>query len=103
MEMLKKLRKELCGIQDKILELLLSHIHWSGKGKVLDIGCGSGSLSVKIATKYADAAVTGVDYWGGMWEYSQKKCEVAFYSHGFKAAFHGWNHRHYLWSEIMRI
>ncbi|HWP96364.1 MAG TPA: class I SAM-dependent methyltransferase [Syntrophomonadaceae bacterium] len=63
------------GIQNRVLELLLSHIEWSGQGKVLDIGCGSGALVIKLAKKYTEAKLTGIDYWGGMWEYSKQKCQ----------------------------
>ncbi len=62
-------------IQNRILDLLLGHINWSGDGKVLEIGCGSGSLIIKLAKKYTNASLTGIDYWGGMWEYSQQKCQ----------------------------
>lgn len=63
------------GIQNKIVDLLISYIHWNGNGTVLDIGCGSGALSIKIAKKYKKANVTGIDYWGGIWEYSKIRCE----------------------------
>ena len=63
------------GLQDKILDLLLERVNWDGKGKALDVGCGGGALSIKVAQEYAGAEVTGIDYWGGMWEYSRKLCE----------------------------
>lgn len=63
------------NIQDKILELVISHIRWDGEGQALDIGCGSGALTIKLAQRFANAKVTGIDYWGGSWEYSQKQCE----------------------------
>ena len=64
------------GIQDKILELLISHIDWNGRGRALDIGCGNGALAIKLARKYSDARVTGIDYWGAEWGYSKKACEA---------------------------
>jgi ubiquinone/menaquinone biosynthesis C-methylase UbiE len=39
------------------------------------VGCGSGSLVVKLATASADSTVTGVDSWGRDWEYSKELCE----------------------------
>ena len=48
---------------------------WNGRGRALDIGCGSGALAVKLAGAYPHALVTGVDRWGGSWGYSQKLCE----------------------------
>ena len=39
-----------CGIQAKIVEMLLSRVYWSGSGKALDIGCGSGPLGERCKT-----------------------------------------------------
>lgn len=63
------------GIQQKVMDGLISRIRWDGKGEALDIGCGSGRMSIEIARRYGDANVTGIDYWGKGWEYSQKQCE----------------------------
>ena len=63
------------NIQNKITNLVIDHIKWDGNGRAIDIGCGSGALSVKLAKKYADAQITGVDYWGGSWEYQKEQCE----------------------------
>ena len=62
-------------IQNKVLDTLISHIDWNGEGQVLDIGCGSGALVVRLAEKYSQAKITGVDYWGNGWDYRQKQCE----------------------------
>jgi SAM-dependent methyltransferase len=63
------------NIQAKIQSLLVDHFEWVGTGKVLDIGCGSGAVTIMVAKKYPDAHVTGIDYWGGAWEYSKGVCE----------------------------
>jgi len=62
------------GIQNKVLDLLISYIDWDGHGRVLDIGCGSGALTIKIAKKYPEANITGIDYWGSEWDYNKKQC-----------------------------
>lgn len=62
------------NIQEQVQELLLDHVDWKGKGKVLDIGCGNGPLSVKVARKYPQAQVLGVDSWGRNWDYSLQVC-----------------------------
>ncbi len=65
-------------IQSKVLDNVLSYLnvlHWDGTGKLLDIGCGSGAMSIKAAKKYPSAMVTGMDYWGTEWDYSKTLCE----------------------------
>ena len=44
-------------------------------GRVLDIGCGSGALSVAVAKRCTAAQVTGIDYWGPRWGYGKQQCE----------------------------
>jgi SAM-dependent methyltransferase len=44
-------------------------------GTVLDIGCGSGSLAITVATTAPECTVVGIDSWGDDWEYSQQQCE----------------------------
>jgi len=62
-------------IQSRIREFVLDKLSWDGKGGVLDIGCGNGALVTRLAKKYPQARVKGIDYWAGKWEYSQKACE----------------------------
>ena len=62
------------NVQNKVIEILLAHIAWNGNGKALDIGCGSGALTVKLAKQYREASITGIDYWGNGWDYCQKQC-----------------------------
>ena len=62
-------------LQAQIRELVLRHIDWDGKGCALDIGCGNAPLTIGVAKRFAIARVTGVDYWGGKWEYSRAVCE----------------------------
>ncbi len=64
------------GVQGKILDNLLQYLDWDGNGKLLDIGCGSGALTIKAARKYPQAQVVGMDYWGAMWDYAQSQCEA---------------------------
>lgn len=64
------------NVQGHILDLLLTHLDWHGKGLILDVGCGNGALTIKLAHKYATAQVVGIDYWGRNWEYSKDACEA---------------------------
>jgi len=63
-------------IQNKIYNLILDHIDFNGFGSIIDIGCGNGPLVIKLAKKYQKAKITGIDYWGGLWNYSKKICEI---------------------------
>jgi SAM-dependent methyltransferase len=63
------------NIQRRVQELVLEHLDWEGEGKVIDIGCGNGPISIEIAKKYSNAEVIGIDYWGGHWEYGKAACE----------------------------
>jgi len=63
------------GLAEKIHEMMLSYVHWDGNGLVLDIGCGSGALVIKLSKKYPSAKITGIDYWGKEWDYAKKQCE----------------------------
>lgn len=58
--------------QRRIHELIRSRA--SGE-RVLDIGCGNGHLAISLAKEDAGRRVTGLDYWGTAWEYSQRVCE----------------------------
>jgi SAM-dependent methyltransferase len=62
------------AIQSRIQSLVLDCITWDGQGKALDIGCGNAPLAIQIAKRYPRAEVTGIDYWGGAWEYAIGVC-----------------------------
>jgi SAM-dependent methyltransferase len=63
-------------IQARIQDLVVDHISgWDGIGKVLDIGCGNGPLTIQIAKRYPQSEVIGIDTWGNAWEYSKEVCD----------------------------
>jgi len=62
-------------VQAKIVGLILDRLDWNGKGQALDIGCGNAALTLRLAQAYPAARVTGVDFWGKNWDYSQRVCE----------------------------
>ena len=67
------------GIQRRVLESMLDQAKaagWDGKGKMLDIGCGSGALCVMAAKREPKVMVTGIDQWKSHWEYSKAQCEA---------------------------
>jgi len=61
--------------QDRIWKLVLSNLEWNGEGRALDIGCGNGALTIKLAQQSPKAQIVGIDCWGKTWEYSKKICE----------------------------
>jgi ubiquinone/menaquinone biosynthesis C-methylase UbiE len=63
------------NVQDHIWTLVLANLGWNGEGRALDIGCGNGALTIKLAQKYPKAQIIGIDYWGKAWEYSKSVCE----------------------------
>jgi len=62
-------------LQDRIWSLVLSNLDWNGEGRALDIGCGNGALTIKLAQQNPKAHIVGIDCWGKTWEYSKKICE----------------------------
>jgi SAM-dependent methyltransferase len=64
------------NVQNQIWDMAISSLDWNGAGKALDIGCGNGALTIKLASKFPAAQVTGIDYWGERWEYSKNTCEA---------------------------
>lgn len=63
------------NVQEQVRDLVLARLDWNGEGRALDIGCGNGALTIKMAQKYPKAQVVGVDYWGKNWDYGKSTCE----------------------------
>ncbi len=63
------------NVQGQIWDLLVAHLDWDGNGKALDIGCGNAAVTIRLAQKYPQACITGIDYWGKDWGYSKEVCE----------------------------
>jgi len=75
------------GMMGKIHEYVSAHLPWDGKGRLLDVGCGAGALTIRCAKAWPEAECTGIDYWGLSWDYSQKMCEKNAAAEGVKACF----------------
>jgi SAM-dependent methyltransferase len=63
------------NLQDDLYELILQTLGEEVVGEALDIGTGNGILAVKLAQRHPSLRVTGLDYWGRNWEYSQSVCD----------------------------
>ena len=60
----------------RIIRGVASCIRIPEGGTCLDVGCGSGALTIEIAKRNPSAAVTGCDRWGKEYaSFSQKLCE----------------------------
>jgi methylase of polypeptide subunit release factors len=62
-------------LQHDIHYAMIDKLSWNGEGKALDIGTGSGACAVKVAKKFPNSKITGIDTWGKAWSYAQKVCE----------------------------
>jgi len=62
-------------VQGAIWNTVLERLDWNGQGCALDIGCGNGALTIRLAKKYPNAKVVGIDQWGKQWEYAKATCE----------------------------
>jgi SAM-dependent methyltransferase len=63
------------NLQAHIRQLVLDRLPWDGNGKALDIGTGNGALAIRLAERYPESIVYGVDVWEADWEYAQEACE----------------------------
>ena len=73
------------GMMDRTHLVVLSHLNFDGQGSLLEVGCGSGALSIRAALTWPDAEVTGIDYWGAAYGYGQAMCEKNAASEGAAA------------------
>ena len=63
------------GLMGKFHQYLVDHLGWGGNGTLLDIGCGSGALTIRCAKAFPQARLTGIDYWSAEWSYAKEQCE----------------------------
>lgn len=70
------------GIMEKVHQTILSSLDFDGRGSLLEVGCGSGALSIRAALTWPEAKITGLDYWGAMYNYSKALCEKNAASEG---------------------
>lgn len=62
------------GMMGKVHEYIVARLPWDGRGRLLDVGCGAGALTIRCARRFPQSHCTGIDYWGIKWDYSQRMC-----------------------------
>ena len=60
------------GMMGKVHEYIVARLPWDGRGRLLDVGCGAGALTIRCARRFPQSHCTGIDYWGIKWDYSQR-------------------------------
>ena len=73
------------GMMEQVHQIVLSHLDFDGQGQLLEVGCGSGALSIRAALTWRVAQVVGIDYWGSAYGYGQAMCEKNARSEGVAA------------------
>ena len=73
------------GMMERTHLVILSHLDFDGQGQLLDVGCGSGPLSIRAALTWSSVQVVGIDYWGVDFGYNQAMCEKNAASEGVAA------------------
>ena len=64
-------------IATRIIEGLSDYIKLDNGKTLLDVGCGSGALSISCARKNPNAKITSIDRWGKEYPfYSKERCEI---------------------------
>ena len=70
------------GMMERVHQTILSNLDYDGKGQLLEVGCGSGAMTIRAALTWPAAQVVGLDYWGAMYNYSKAMCEKNARSEG---------------------
>ena len=64
------------GYKKALRDTILERLDWNGEGTALDIGAGSGLMTIGLALRYPNAKVVGCDTWAaGFVGLSKKRCE----------------------------
>ena len=70
------------GMMERVHQTILSNLDFDGRGELLEVGCGSGALTIRAALTWRTAKVVGLSYWGAMYNYSKAVCEKNARSEG---------------------
>ena len=78
------------GVQGRVLDGVLDALDgagWDGRGRLLDIGCGSGALTIACAKRNPQGKMVGIDRWGKEYaSFTLPLCEKNAAAEGVKNA-----------------
>ncbi|MBW4646978.1 MAG: methyltransferase domain-containing protein [Goleter apudmare HA4340-LM2] len=86
--------RQLLPKYDEMLEVI-AHCLPTSTRRILELGCGTGELSLKILNRYPEAKIIALDYSPRMLEFAQAKITAAGYEQrwtGVQADFGDWAH-----------
>ena len=84
--------RQLLPKYDEMLEAIVRCVPYTSR-RILELGCGTGELSVKILNRCQDAQIIALDYSPRMIEAARKKMQLAVYEqrwNGIEADFGEW-------------
>jgi tRNA (cmo5U34)-methyltransferase len=84
--------RQLLPRYDEMLEVITRCLHITNR-RILELGCGTGELSLKILNRWPDAQIIALDYSPRMLEFAQNKITAAGYQKqwtGIQADFGEW-------------
>lgn len=67
------------SVQENAASQLLQFITWKGNERVLDVGCGDGKISAKIANCIPKGSILGIDISQEMISFAQQFCAKNYY------------------------
>ena len=60
----------------QIIDGVAEYVHIPSGGRGLDVGCGSGALTIAVAKRNPEASMVGIDRWGAEYaSFSKRLCE----------------------------
>ncbi|MCI7093570.1 MAG: methyltransferase domain-containing protein [Lachnospiraceae bacterium] len=62
-------------LSKEIIEGTADYVVLPNGGKGLDVGCGSGALTIACAKRNPDGEMIGIDHWGAEYPFSKALCE----------------------------
>lgn len=67
---------------EQVHRYVLAALDYDGAGTLLDVGCGSGALAIRVALTWPETRVLGIDHWEPVYFYSRALCEKNAASEG---------------------